>query len=137
MRVIGAVELLALGAVVMPTRWMGQIHQLMGLGEMPTGPLVEYLTRSASLLYALIGAMTFYLSFDVVGRRDVIAFLMKLMIVFGMAMLALDMWIGMPVMWTAFEGPIVMVMGVGVLTALHRATRNEPSPQAASADNAP
>ena len=117
---MGAVELLALGAVVMPTRWMAASHRALGLGALPDGLIVQYLARSASLLYALLGAMSLYLSFDVIANRNVIAFLMKLMIAFGIAVLALDLRLGMPWWWAAVEGPIVILMGSVMLICLNR-----------------
>ena len=44
--------LTALFAVFLPVRWMAETHEWLGLGEFPESPLVDYLTRSASLLYA-------------------------------------------------------------------------------------
>ena len=42
----GVIALFAVVAVVMPTSWMAATHRWLGLGEMPTGPVVEYLARS-------------------------------------------------------------------------------------------
>jgi hypothetical protein len=45
LRIAGVGGLFALAAVVMPMPWMAAIHRWLGLGEMPTGPVVEYLAR--------------------------------------------------------------------------------------------
>ena len=50
-------------------------HASLGLGPMPQGPLVGYLIRSASALYALHGALALFLSFDVRRYWRVITFL--------------------------------------------------------------
>ena len=57
--------LTALGAVVMPFEWMNSIHRQVGLGELPHVPIVGYLTRSISGLYALHGALLLFLAGDV------------------------------------------------------------------------
>ena len=49
---LGIPGLFALVAVVMPLSWMAATHRWLGLGEMPTGPVVEYLARSVSAFYA-------------------------------------------------------------------------------------
>ena len=41
LRLVGVPALFALVAVVMPVSWMAATHRWVGLGEMPTGPVVE------------------------------------------------------------------------------------------------
>jgi hypothetical protein len=53
--VIGS--LFALVPVVMPWSWMAATHRWLGLGETPSGRMVEYLARSLSAFYALVGAL--------------------------------------------------------------------------------
>ena len=53
----GISGVLAVAVVCMPMSWMGSAHRWLGLGDMPTGPVVEYLTRSLSAFYALFGAV--------------------------------------------------------------------------------
>jgi hypothetical protein len=43
---LGIGSLFALVPVFMPMSWMAAAHRWLGLGEMPTGPIVEYLARS-------------------------------------------------------------------------------------------
>ena len=57
LRFVGVGSLFALVAVFMPVPWMAATHRWLGLGEMPTGPVVEYLARSLSAFYALVGAL--------------------------------------------------------------------------------
>ena len=45
---LGIGSLFALVPVVMPWSWMAATHRWLGLGEMPSGPIVEYLARSLS-----------------------------------------------------------------------------------------
>ena len=56
--------LLALPAVFMPVEWMAAIHRWLGLGELPATPLVEYLARSTSALYVLLGSLFFVIAGD-------------------------------------------------------------------------
>ena len=74
LRVAGGLPLTALLAVVMPTEWMDATHRWLGLGELPRAPIVEYLTRSLSLLYAVFGALWLYMSTDVRRYAPLIAF---------------------------------------------------------------
>jgi hypothetical protein len=69
LRGIGCLDLLALIAVVMPRHWMDVAHQWAGLGSIPREPIVGYLARTASALYALHGAMVLFMSFDVALTR--------------------------------------------------------------------
>jgi hypothetical protein len=124
LRIGGAVMLTALGAVVMPFDWMNSIHQQLGLGELPRVPIVGYLTRSISALYALFGALLIFLARDVRRYRSVVRFLAVANIVFGALMLGIDRSVGMPIGWTAQEGPSVIVFGVIFLWL----TRQKPSP---------
>jgi hypothetical protein len=57
LRSLGVSALFALVAVFMPMSWMAATHRWLGLGEMPTAPVVEYLARSVSAFYALFGAL--------------------------------------------------------------------------------
>src|SRR6476469_2556630 len=52
LRLEAVVLLCAIPPALMPTEWMASAHAWLGMGTMPRGPLVEYLTRSLSLLYA-------------------------------------------------------------------------------------
>lgn len=65
LRIAAAVLLLALFAVFLPFEWMDAIHRGLGLGDLPKAPIVGYLTRSLSLLYALFGCLCLAVSFDV------------------------------------------------------------------------
>lgn len=75
LRLGGAVMLTALGAVVMPFDWMNSIHRQVGLGELPHVPIVGYLTRSISALYALHGALLVFMAVDVRRYLPVVRFL--------------------------------------------------------------
>jgi hypothetical protein len=65
LRYSAAVMLLAIGAVFMPFAWMDSIHRQLGMGTLPNAPIVQFLTRSASALYAGYGALMLFMSFNV------------------------------------------------------------------------
>ncbi len=65
LRILGVFGLCAIPAILLPYSWMNVIHDYMGLGELPDAPIVSYLARSLSLFYALFGAITVFVSFDV------------------------------------------------------------------------
>ena len=115
LRLGGAVMLTALGVVVMPFDWMNSIHRQAGLGDLPHVPIVGYLTRSISALYALHGALLVFLAGDVRRYLPVVRFLAVTGAVFGAMMLARDCAVGMPLPWTACEGPYVVALSTVVL----------------------
>ena len=75
LRFVGVGALFALVAVVMPSSWMAAAHRWLGLGEMPTAPVVEYLARSLSAFYALVGALCLVLTTDLERYRPLVRFL--------------------------------------------------------------
>src|SRR5437763_15066753 len=72
---LGIGSLFALVPVVMPMSWMAAAHRWLGLGEMPTGPVVEYLARSLSAFYALFGALSLVAASDLERYQTLVRFL--------------------------------------------------------------
>src|SRR4030042_2055880 len=91
LRIAGSVALLALIAVFMPYSWMNAIHQWLGLGELPSEPIVGYLARSTLAFYACFGGLLWCLSFHLNRYRPVIHFLGATSIVFGVILLIIDL----------------------------------------------
>ena len=75
LRLVGVGSLFALVAVVMPSSWMAATHRWLGLGEMPTGPVVGYLARSVSAFYAVYGALCLVVAADLERYRPLVRFL--------------------------------------------------------------
>jgi len=115
LRLGGVVMLTALVPVVMPYDWMNSIHRQAGLGDLPHAPIVGYLTRSISALYALYGALLVFLAGDVRRYLPVVRFLAVAGAVFGALMLGIDYAVGMPLPWTVCEGPYVVLLSVVIL----------------------
>jgi hypothetical protein len=104
LRLFGTLDLLAILAVLMPDEWMARGHQWLGLGELPRAPIVGYLARSASALYALHGATILFISTDTVRYARLITFLAVVALIHGAILLGIDLAAGMPAWWTWFEG---------------------------------
>ncbi len=121
----------AVFAVFLPWAAMDAIHAEMGLGHMPKAPIVEYLARSLSLIYASLAPLCGFLARDVCRYREVIAFQAIVKLVAGAGLLALDLAIGMPLYWTACEGPLVIALSAAVLL-LVRDLPPAPPPEAHS-----
>ena len=115
LRIAGVVMLLAFGAVVMPGEWMAWSHRRLGLGEFPASPLVDYLTRSASMLYGIHGGLYLVVASDVRRYAGVLVYLAWMAIGFGILMVAIDLHAGMPLYWTLGEGPPIAAFGVLLL----------------------
>ena len=122
LHVLGWTTLLALGAVVMPRSWMASTHEWLGLGEFPTAPIVENLARSVSAFYAIFGAVCLVLASDIERYRPLIKFLGAVLVLFGAALIGVDLAAGMPPWWTASEGLSTIVFGV-LLLAFNRPDR--------------
>jgi len=96
----------------MPYGWMNLIHHNLGLGRLPKDPIVGYLARSASLLYALFFATLWVLSLDLRRYRFVLCFLGAASIPFGLLMIGIDLHEGMPRMWCFSEGSVAIILGI-------------------------
>lgn len=111
LRFVGVTGLFALPFVFLPFAWLQDIHRLLGLGEMPSGPVVDYLARSLSAFYALVAAAILYLSFTIDRHRDLIFFLGILSCLMGGLFLFIDLAAGMPLSWVLTEGPPTTATG--------------------------
>ena len=120
LRVIGSVALLAIPCALMPYSWMNTIHQWLGMGVLPVGPIVGYLARSTSAFYGLLGGLLWVLSSDVHRYRFVLVYVGAAVALFGVLLLGVDFVEGMPMWWIAAEGPINVGFGVVVLVLSRR-----------------
>src|SRR5262245_52393062 len=111
LRVLGVSALFGLVAVFMPLSWMIATHHWLGLGEMPTAPVVEYLARSVSAFYALFGALCLVVASDLERYRPLVRFLGMAFALMGLVLLSVDLAAGMPWWWSACEGPAEVGLG--------------------------
>lgn len=126
LRVIGTAALLAVVAVAMPYTWMNAIHQWLGMGPLPSEPIVGYLARSTSAFYALLGGLLWAVSWDLRRHRLVLCYLGAAIIVFGTALFIIDLLEGLPLYWSLAEGPINVVFGALIFVLSYR-MRVEPT----------
>jgi hypothetical protein len=126
LRISAVVLLTALVPAVMPSAWMQEIHRRLGMGELPKGPIIGYLTRSLSAMYAMHGALVLFVSSDVRRFLPVVKCLAGLAILFGIGMVALDVMVGVPPYWVLCEGPFIVVLG-GVLLWLSGHVEDRPA----------
>ncbi len=110
---------MALPCALMPLSWMDTIHQKLGLGALPTAPVVVYLARSTSLFYALLGGLLWTVSLDLQRHRVVITYLGVAMVALGLCLLWVDTTAGLPRWWAFYEGPWDALLG-GVILWLNR-----------------
>src|SRR4030095_14912780 len=81
---------LAFLAVVMPTSGMAAIADWLGVGPLHRSPLTEYLTRSLSAMYGVLGILHLYLARDVVRHLDLIVVLGWLTVLAGVIQTVID-----------------------------------------------
>lgn len=115
LRLGGAVLSTAFLAILLPAGWMAATHAWLGLGEFPRAPIVDYLTRSVAALYGFHGVLLFVVARDVVRHAPVVRYLGVMNVLFGSLMTAIDLYAGMPALWTVAEGPPVVGLGAMIL----------------------
>lgn len=111
----------AFATMLLPVSWMAATHQWLGLGEFPDSPITVYLARSTSLLYAVHGLLMFYTGLTIESHWRWVKIFGWLHVVMGSSMFLIDWTSGMPIYWTAMEGPPVAMLGVVILVLLKRA----------------
>jgi hypothetical protein len=102
---------------------MATLHAWLGLGEMPHAPLVEYLTRSLSLLYASWAPVLWLSARDVRRYRTLIEVMGWTRAALGVSLFALDLAVGMPWFWLASEGPVIFALSLVVVALARRVQR--------------
>lgn len=115
LRVAGAAMLCALVFVFCPFDWMAAVHRRIGLGELAYTPLLSYLTRTLSALYAILGAILVFASFDPDRYGPLIRCLGILSVLGGAGVTILDAILHLPWFWTAAEGPLTIFLGVALI----------------------
>jgi hypothetical protein len=114
LRIFALGPMSAIFAAMLPMRVMDQIHQLIGLGPMPQGPIVEYLARSTSMFYAIHGVLLWFIASDLRRYRELFRFYLRISLVFAAGLFLTDLSAGLPPRWTLVEGPIVAAF-IGVI----------------------
>ncbi len=117
LRVAGVVLVTAFLAVFIPIEWMATNHRWLGMGEFPRAPLVDYLARSIAALYGVHGILVLLVSTNPPRYRVIVSYLVCTNVLFGLILLGIDLHAGMPLLWTALEGPSIAAFWllIGVL----------------------
>jgi hypothetical protein len=118
---LGGMMSAAFLAVVMPTSAMAAIADWLGVGPLPRSPLTEYLTRSLSAMYGVLGVLHLYLARDVVRHLDVIVVIGWLTVLAGAIMTVVDFAAGLPPLWSWSEGPPTVLTGLAYVWLVQRA----------------
>lgn len=117
--------LLAAPCVLLPFSWMDMVHrEWLNLGPLTDAPITRYMARSLALLYALHGSIVLIITLNWPRYRSIVPYLAWLHIVFGFAMVLIDLEAGMPISWTVGEGSAVG-FGIVLLLLYKRASRVE------------
>ena len=96
LRVAGAVEILAFVAVLMPRSWMEAGHEWLGMGVMPSGPLIMFMIRQASYVYGMHGVSLWVLASDVTRLRPLVTLNGISFLLAAPVFLVIDHTAGMP-----------------------------------------
>jgi hypothetical protein len=115
LRLVGCAAVLATFAVFLPFEWMNAIHRATVEGELPAAPIVNYLARSLSMFYALMGVITLFVARDVRRNASFVTLLGVLYLTSGVVQLGIDLHAPMPLSWTLGEGPFAILIGLVVL----------------------
>ena len=126
LRAASAVLLLALVPAAMPFAWMDAVHRWLGLGELPQQPVMEYLCRSASLLYAYHGAVLLFVSFDVRRWMPVLRCLAWLGVAFGAAVAVVDLAARLPPWWIVGDAASILAICGVILWLAGRCEQERP-----------
>ncbi len=98
-------------AIFLPAKMMASAHEWLGLGDFPEVPIVLYLARSTSLLYAVHGSLMVYVSLDMNRYWPLVKLFGWLHIAIGLSMLGIDISSSMPTYWIAIEGIPIAIAG--------------------------
>lgn len=96
-------------AIFLPAETMAAVSTRLGVGPYVPGPLTDYLTRSLSTLYALLGSLNWITSRDPERYAGVITYMGVAAVVLSLFRLGIDLTSGMPLFWTVNDalGPAI------------------------------
>jgi hypothetical protein len=118
LRLVGAVEVLAFGAVVMPRAWMESGHAWLGFPATPEGPVFDSVMRQVSFTYGLHGIALWFIAADVVRYRPLVILTAFGYLVTGPVFVLIDLTNGMPWPWIAGNGGSCFLIGLILLGLL-------------------
>lgn len=111
LRLSGSATCLACLAIFLPNEWMGSIHYRLGLGELPSGRIVEYMARTLSAMYFAHGLMVLAISTQLPQCWSLVGIVGMVNVMLGTVFLVVDLKCAMPWYWTLGEGPPIATLG--------------------------
>ena len=97
----GLSMVIAVIPMVMPQSWMVAGHQWLGLGDWPSQPIVPYLARTTSGLYAVLGALLLLAATDMRRYAPMAVLVIVGIVVISITDFAFGRFEGMPLWWSA------------------------------------
>jgi hypothetical protein len=97
----GLSMVIAIVPMVMPLSWMEIGHRWLGLGEFPSQPIVPYLARTTSGLYAVLGALLLLAATDLRRYATMAVVVIVGIVVISLADFVFGRFEGMPLWWSA------------------------------------
>jgi hypothetical protein len=118
LRIFGGMALFAFGAIFLPVSWMAAIHAWLGMGKYPESTVVDYLARSLSMFYGLIGVLLIVMASDVERFRPIIRYTGWGSVLAGALLLGIGLHAGLPHWWSWHEGPSSALFGLIIIWLL-------------------
>ncbi len=112
LRLVGAMEMLAFGAVLMPRDWMESIHSGIGLMEMPKGPVFNSVMRQVSFTYGVHGVALWLIAADVGRYRPLVILTVIGYLLAAPVFFVVDLSNGMPWSWITGNSGSCLLIGV-------------------------
>ena len=100
---------------------MAAVADWLGVGPLHRSPLTEYLTRSLSTMYGVLGVLHLYLARDVLRYLDLIVVIGWLTVVTGAIVTVVDFAAGMPLFWSWSGGPPTVLAGLAYVWLARKA----------------
>jgi hypothetical protein len=120
LRLMGSVTAAAFVAMLLPQDWMALVHERLGLGPFPRAPIVDYLARTIAGLYGFHGVLLLLVSTDPIRYSPIVTYISILNVTFGVMLIVIDFHAGLPIWWTLWEGPSIIVFGIAVMVVNRR-----------------
>ena len=124
LRLFGGMAAFALPTILLPTAWMAGIHEWLGLGTFPESGIVDYMARSLSMMYGLVGLLILFLASDVERYRPLIGYTGWGSTAAGVILFGIGLSADLPAWWKYHEGPTSAAFGLLILWLLRAVPRS-------------
>lgn len=119
LRATAVVMAFALVAVFMPREWLARVHETMGLGELPSSPLTEYLARALSAFYASLAGLLWVFASDIQRYRVALRYLATAWLSFSILSLVFAITAGESFLsWFGGDAVLAIALNAAILWLL-------------------